>query len=50
MTEHVRLRTEGKALGHYSDATGVMHAFHRTPGYETYSGLGWYGVIMQRPN
>jgi len=24
-------------------------AFHLTPGYETYRGLGWYGVIAQRP-
>ena len=22
-------------------------AYHRTPGYETYEGLGWYGVIVQ---
>ena len=22
-------------------------AYHRTPGYETYRGLGWYGVIVQ---
>jgi hypothetical protein len=23
-----------------------MVAFHATPGYETYRGLGWYGVIV----
>jgi hypothetical protein len=22
--------------------------FARTPGYETYEGLGWYGAIVQR--
>jgi hypothetical protein len=22
-------------------------AFHATPGYETYKGLGWYGVIVR---
>lgn len=27
--------------------TGRTVAFHRTPGYETYAGLGWYGVIVQ---
>ena len=27
--------------------TGAVTAFHRTPGYETYAGLGWYGVIVQ---
>jgi len=21
-------------------------AFHATPGYETYKGLGWFGVIL----
>lgn len=27
--------------------TGTVTAFHRTPGYETYAGLGWWGVIVQ---
>lgn len=27
--------------------TGTVTAFHRTPGYETYEGLGWYGMIVQ---
>lgn len=49
LSEHVRLRTEGRALGHYVDNhSGAMIAFHRTPGYETYQGLGWCGVIMQK--
>ena len=26
---------------------GTVVAFHHTPGYETYRGLGWYGVILQ---
>jgi hypothetical protein len=30
-----------------SDRDGIVTAFHRTPGYETYGGLGWYGVVMQ---
>jgi hypothetical protein len=29
--------------------TGAVTAFHRTPGYETYRGLGWYGAIVQEP-
>ncbi|WP_291298088.1 methyl-accepting chemotaxis protein [Elioraea sp.] len=29
------------------DARGTLWAWHRTPGYETYRGLGWYGVITQ---
>ncbi|HVH82571.1 MAG TPA: chemotaxis protein, partial [Stellaceae bacterium] len=35
--------------GHYSDDTGTMVGYALTPGYETYRGLGWYGVIVQRP-
>ncbi|MBB2962377.1 methyl-accepting chemotaxis protein [Methylobacterium sp. R2-1] len=27
--------------------SGTMTAFHRTPGYETYRGLGWYGAIVR---
>jgi len=27
--------------------SGTVTAFHRTPGYETYAGLGWWGVIVQ---
>ncbi len=26
-----------------------MVGFALTPGYETYKGLGWYGVILQAP-
>ena len=50
LTEHVRLRTEGRTSGHYVDASNRMIAYHRTPGYETYTGLGWYGIIMQDAN
>jgi hypothetical protein len=28
--------------------SGTLTAYHRTPGYETYLGQGWYGVIVQR--
>ena len=47
LTEHIALRRDGKAHGFYRDAAGTLVAFHVTPGYETYRGLGWYGVIMQ---
>lgn len=30
-------------------ASGALTAFHRSPGYESYAGLGWYGVIVQQP-
>ncbi|PWK61089.1 methyl-accepting chemotaxis protein [Roseicyclus mahoneyensis] len=28
--------------------TGLEYAYHRTPGFETYEGLGWFGVIARR--
>ncbi|WP_413206640.1 methyl-accepting chemotaxis protein [Rhodospirillum sp. A1_3_36] len=49
LTEKVDLRTEGKRAGHYSQPDGTVVGFHRTPGYETYDGLGWYGCIIQGP-
>jgi hypothetical protein len=48
LSEHVRLRTEGRTSGNYTDASGTLIAFHRSPGYETYAGLGWYGIIIQK--
>ncbi|MBW8881495.1 MAG: methyl-accepting chemotaxis protein [Asticcacaulis sp.] len=47
LTERIQLRAEGRTSGSYNDTAGRLVAFHRTPGYETYAGLGWYGVIVQ---
>ncbi|MFN3808551.1 methyl-accepting chemotaxis protein [Asticcacaulis sp.] len=47
LSERVRLDTQGRASGHALDSSERLVAFHRTPGYETYAGLGWYGVIIQ---
>ena len=46
LTSEFALRAEGRS-GSYADAAGRLVAFHITPGYETYRGLGWYGVIEQ---
>jgi hypothetical protein len=46
--DKVSLKTEGRTSGHYRDADGSVTAFHATPGYETYEGLGWYGMIVRR--
>lgn len=43
----VPLQTQGKAMGSYSQPGGNLVGFALTPGYETYQGLGWYGVIEQ---
>lgn len=48
LSEVIHLKTDGREYGHYTDTGGTITAFHRTPGYETYAGMGWYGVIVQR--
>jgi hypothetical protein len=50
LEETLPLAVNGRASGADLDPrTGRIVAFHRTPGYETYAGLGWYGVIVQSP-
>jgi len=46
LTERVPLKLDGQRSGVLRDASGRMIAFHATPGYETYKGLGWFGVIL----
>ena len=46
LTERVSLPLEGRRSGFYQDRSGALIAFHATPGYETYKGLGWFGVIQ----
>lgn len=47
LTERVQLRTGGAETGHYADGDRTV-GFARTPGYETYQGLGWYGALVQQ--
>jgi hypothetical protein len=42
------LVTDNQTSGSYISSKGHLVAFHSTPGYETYRGLGWYGVIDQK--
>jgi hypothetical protein len=49
LTSDFPLKAEGRPSGSYTDPAGRLVAFHVTPGYETYQGLGWYGVIEQLP-
>ena len=49
LSETVPLNTLAGQAGSSRDAQGRIVAFHRTPGYETYRGLGWYGAIVQQP-
>ena len=46
LSERVPLALEGRRSGFYHDHSGALVAFHATPGYETYKGLGWFGVIQ----
>ncbi|GJD93136.1 methyl-accepting chemotaxis protein [Methylobacterium iners] len=48
LTETLAFSPGSRASGADRDPrSGVVTAFHRTPGYETYRGLGWYGAIVQ---
>jgi hypothetical protein len=46
LIERVPLALEGRRSGFYHERSGALVAFHATPGYETYKGLGWFGVIL----
>ncbi|WP_321859167.1 methyl-accepting chemotaxis protein [Paraburkholderia tropica] len=48
LEETFPLRTDGRLAGFYSDNEQTTISFAATPGYETYRGLGWYGVVCQR--
>jgi hypothetical protein len=47
LSERLSLTLNGRRSGFYHDRVGGLVAFHATPGYETYKGLGWYGVIAR---
>ncbi len=47
--ETIPLPSGGAVSGRETDALNRLLAFHRTPGYETYRGLGWYGALIQTP-
>lgn len=47
LEENLFLRTDQGNFGNYLEENGRTVGYALTPGYETYRGLGWYGVIMQ---
>jgi hypothetical protein len=47
LRDTITLAHQGQIAGAYRNDAGQTIAFHRTPGYETYQGLGWYGVLIQ---
>ncbi len=38
------------STGNYRTASGSLVGYALTPGYETYRGMGWFGVIEQHPS
>jgi len=50
LEEKFRIRTKAGSVkaDFYTNSDGSSVGFAETPGYETYPGLGWYGVIEQR--
>ncbi|MBN9584238.1 MAG: chemotaxis protein [Afipia sp. 62-7] len=49
LDQHFQIETGNQTHGFYTRPDGTVVAFHATPGYETYRGLGWHGVIVRRP-
>ncbi len=47
LSERVAFDPAGRVSGCDPLPGGGSVAFHLTPGYETYGGLGWYGVILE---
>jgi hypothetical protein len=48
LNKHFQIETNNRSNGFYTRSDGATVAFHATPGYETYGGLGWHGVIVRR--
>lgn len=49
LNEQFKLQTGGKDSGFYQLSDGSTVSFAATPGYESYRGLGWYGVVVLKP-
>jgi hypothetical protein len=47
LLQRFSLQTNGKTRGFYKNNNGETISFAKTIGYQEYSGLGWYGVIIQ---
>jgi hypothetical protein len=49
LEETFPLKHRGKAMGNVTLSNGTQVGYARTPGYETYKGMGWYGVVVLKP-
>jgi hypothetical protein len=50
LEETYGFQPRSKAMGWRELPDGRLLGFARTPGYETYPGMGWYGAIELRPS
>jgi hypothetical protein len=48
LSESVPLPAGNQVSGSIASNEGLVTGYALTPGYETYRGLGWYGVVQQR--
>ncbi len=48
-TTHFELPPNTADIGTYRAADRSLVGYALTPGYETYRGMGWFGVIEQKP-
>ena len=48
LTDRFPIDSHRGERGHFDTNAGDLIGYALTPGYETYRGLGWYGVIVQR--
>lgn len=49
LEETMAFNHRSKPMGHIRREDGELLGYARTPGYETYKGMGWYGVITLQP-
>ena len=49
-SEVMHLPALDKPTGQLRSKDGTLLGYAKTPGYETYRGMGWFGVVTLRPS
>ncbi len=50
LSEVMHLPALDKPTGQLRSKDGTLLGYAKTPGYETYRGMGWFGVVMLQPS
>ena len=50
LSEVMHLPSLDKPTGQLRSKDGTLLGYAKTPGYETYRGMGWFGVVTLRPS